>query len=194
MSMDSVTGTLLTTKLTLSGQKNYTGSDYSPVTGSGSPQKTITFTVGGAIQDGINEIYSKITLITASANTSIDLTTVSDILNQSAINFARVKLIMLRLLSTTDDSTNGTAASSITVNNTVTNSLSSQSNSGWFSNAAEGAASGSKFTIANGDGLLWWTKRTAGVLVDGTHKVINIVNNDGAVTAAVQLTVLGSDT
>jgi hypothetical protein len=111
----------------------------------------------------------------------------------SKITLARVKAILIQLLSTSDDATNGTPASSVTINNTATNSLSAQTHSGWFDNGAEGTTAGSKFTLHNGAALLYLDPGAAGITVDATHKIINVVNNDSANPAAVQITVWGAD-
>lgn len=185
-----------TVQLGWTAQNSLTGTDYSPTQQSSTIRKLQTHgtAVANAGVGGGDELYSAISSISASGTVSIDLTAITDILSQAGISLARVKFIMLRLLSVADDATNGTAASSVTLDNTVANALSAQAHSGWFDNGSEGAVGGSKFTVPNGAGLIFMLPNAAGVVVDGTHKVIKAVNNDGSLTAKLQLSVMGGST
>lgn len=176
--------------------KTITGSDYAALANTSSilkPSMAVGTAAANNAANGGDELTSSITSVSASSSASIDLTSLTDILQSSGVSLARVKAILIRLLSTTDDPTNGTAASSVTIDNTTSNSLSAQSHSGWFDNGSEGAAGGSKFTIPNGGFLMFGVGVTnaAGVLVDSTHKIIAVHNNDAGVTAKVQVTLLG---
>lgn len=173
--------------------KNIVGSDYTPNTNATTISKagTLGTSVANAVAGGGDELYSAVTSLAGSASASIDLTALVDILGQAAMLFARVKVILIRVLSVADDAVIGTAAVGVSIDNTVVNGLSSQANSGWFSNAAEGGASGSRFTIPNGGALAFFTPAGAGVLVDGTHKIIKLTNLDGAVTIKVQVSIAG---
>lgn len=168
---------------------NITGQDYanSPIGNVTTISKQIKMSngVADAVAGGASELYSAISVITPSSSVSLDVTSLTDILNRSASNLARVKGITVRLLSTTDDATNGTAAASVTVDGTVANALLSTTNSGWLSNNT------SKFDIANGDYLKWGTTGAAGIVVSATNKVIKITNNDGSKNAAAQVTIVG---
>ena len=150
-----------------------------------------------AAAGGSDEVYSTILTITASSSTSLDLTSLANIFG-TTITFARIKAVVIRLLASTDTDSSGTAlgtaATYIVIDNTVTNALSSQSNTGWFSNAAEGAANGSKFTIPNGAFLAFSLGNAAGVVVDGTHKVIKLTNGDSSLSAKVLVTLIGGST
>src|SRR5262245_33557169 len=181
MAFDAFTGTL-TVNAGWNASKNVSGLT-NPNNNTNNNVKQMAFSLGAAVAGGVNELYTTLLSIAGGGNASIDLTAITDILGATGISLARVKAIVIRLLSTADDATLGTAASSITIDNTVANALSSQAGSGWFGNAAEGAANGSKFTIPNGGFLAFGTPGANGVLVDSTHKVIKIVNNDGSVTA-----------
>ncbi len=184
-----------------------TGLNYAPVTVPDNFAKAMKFgtaAANAALTNGIagaDEVVSKIYVITSSGNASIDLTSLTDVVGQTAITLARIKGICIRLLSVADDATNGTAATSVTIDNTVTNALHAQSHSGWFDNANEGLATGgmgdatgSKITIPSGGMLLYALPNAAGVVVDSTHKIIKVVNNDGGVSAAVQVTLIGGTT
>ena len=193
MAISSIAGSSLKVSAFLSAANNLTPTNLSPTSNSSNITKSFSWVLGANIAYGVNQLASFITTIAASGNASIDLTVLTNLLQQTAVVLVRVKSIMIQLLSLTDDTVNGTNCSSITINNTVTNAFSAQSNSGWFGNAAEGAAGGSKFVIPNGGTLAFATPAAAGVLVDGTHKVINYVNNDGSNGAAVQTTIFGAD-
>ncbi len=173
-----------------------TGSDYSQNQNATTLRKQLNLgtSAANAAVGGADELYSAITSLAFGASASIDLTALVDILQTSGVSLARVKAIMIRVLSATDDTTIGTAATPLLIDNTVTNALSSQSSAGWFANAAEGAANGSRFHIATGGALLWMTPSATGLVVDGTHKLIKFTNSDGALTMKVQLTVLGGST
>jgi hypothetical protein len=195
MALDSLTATL-TAQLGWTAQKNVVGSDYSANVNASTIKKSLAVgtSAANAAVGGADELYSAVTSLTASASASIDLTAIADILNQAGISLARVKGILIRVLSATDDNVIGTAAVGVVIDGTVTNALSSQSNSGWFSNAAEGAAGGSKLTVPNGGFVAFGTPSAGGVVVDATHKVIKITNLDGAVTAKCQISVMGGST
>ena len=178
---------------TFNGQNGITGSDYSPIGSASTISKRVSISTAAAdaAVGGGDIVYSAITSISASSNASIDLTSVTDVMGTTGQTFVRVKSIRIRLLSATDDSVVGTAASSVTLDNTVTNALSAQSHSGWFSNAAEGGANGSKFDFPNGCDLAYSVVGAAGIVVDSTHRLLKFINNDGALTAKVQVTVCG---
>lgn len=198
--LSSLTATVLA-GVQWTAAKSITGSDYAQNTNSTNLRKTLSIgtSAANAAAGGSDELYSAVTSLSASSSSSIDLTSIANILATSGVSLARVKAIMIRLLSTTDDSSIGTAATAINIDNTVSNALSAQSSlGGWFNNANEGTATGgagdatgSKFLIANGAVLLYATPVAAGILVDSTHKVIKLTNLDGAVTAKVQVTVIG---
>jgi hypothetical protein len=188
MALDSVAGTAITLQVAMSAGKNKTGTTYGQITNNSTITKKFSYTLGGNVALGVNEIYSSITSISSSSNTTLDLTALTDLINVASINMARVKAIVIQLLSATDDSINGTAASYITVGNNNTNDLVSQSGSGWLNDVT------SSIDIPNSGFLAFAVGNAAGVAVDATHKLIKIANADGALAAAVQVTLLGSTT
>lgn len=188
--LDSLTATL---KISLSAtpQKNSTGADYQPLTTPVSISKTETVgtsNANGAV-GGCDELISKVYSINASSSITIDLTSLTDILLQTGVSLARVKGIMIRLLSATDDTViPGTAAAYITVGNNGANDFVSQSGTGWLNGAS------SAFDIPNGGALAFLCPNAGGVIVDGTHKIIKIANGDGALVAKAQVSILGGTT
>ncbi len=175
-----------------SAANNITGSDYGQISNNTTLTKTLNVgtALANAVAGGGDLLYSLVTSLAFGASASLDLTSLTDILGTAA-NFTRVKGIMIRPLSATDDTTIGTAATPLLIDNTVTNALSSQSSSGWFANAAEGAANGSRFHIPTGGFLFFGVPSAAGVITDGTHKIIKLTNSDGALTMKIQVTLVG---
>ena len=156
---------------------------------SGNITRAVQYNTGTTTAKGANQQMSKIISVTAGGSTTIDLTAAfTNIVNASNATFARIKGIRISLLSVADDSVNGTAASSITIGNNGSNDFTSQSgNRGWFGSAT------STFDLANGDDVCWKTVSANGVVVDATHKIIKITNNDGAIAASVLVEILGAD-
>jgi hypothetical protein len=167
---------------------NITGSDYSPSQNASTIKKSLS--VGTAVADasagGGDELVSFVQTVGASASVSVDLTTLTDIMQSTGVSLARVKGVVIRLLSATDDTVVGTAASSVTIDGTVANGWTSQAFSGWFGNAT------SKMDVPNGGVLAFGTPSAAGVLVDATHKVLKVTNNDAGLSAKVQISLQGA--
>lgn len=165
-------------------QKTLTGADYSPTQNSSQFTKkgSVGTSAANAAAGGGDELVSFIQTIANSANMTIDLTNTTDILSNANTNLARVKGIVVRLLSTSDDSVNGTACSSVTVGAAAANPFFSQAHSGWL------ASNTATLDVPNGGAYGFITPSANGVLVDSTHKNIFIVNNDAGNPAAVQIT------
>jgi hypothetical protein len=253
-----------TPKVTLSwtAQNNLTGTDYQPLTNQGSISKQITYTqaVSNSALTGADLMASYIVTVSAGSATTIDLTAITDMLQRSSQTFARVKAMLVRLLNVADDSTNGTACTSVTVGHSgqaVTNlfpfnttagsgltvavtvtgdaitgvsigaagsgypkssyflvaaiqSTASQgiiavtTNSSGVPTAVAVVAGGSGYSAATlattplsfstvfaGGCDMYFDATAAGFTVSSTAKNVRIANNDGAVAAAVQITVIG---
>lgn len=180
MGYDSFSGKLGVT-VTWNPQNNGPTASYGTVQAPTTLAKSITYVKGGNLANGVNVVYSALLTIAASGSTTIDLTSITEVLGSSKA-FARIKAVIIQLLSTADDSTNGSACSGITVGNAAStpNKL--------FMHAGTDT-----FDLANGDIIAWGTGAAAGIVVDSSNKGIKIVNNDGAVGAKVLLTVLGAD-
>lgn len=176
-----------------SASKNVTGASPNTNASSANEAKAALGTsAAGNAANGANELYFAILSIAPSGSATIDFTSLTDILAAAGVAAARLKFVQVEALSVAQDSVNGTNATSITIDNTVTNALSAQGHSGWFDNGAEGAAGGSKFTLPNGAWLQFGMTNANGVTVDATHKVIKITNNDGTNAAAVKLVAVPS--
>ena len=186
MALSSLTySTNISTQWT--AQNNVTGSDYSPTNNTSTISKKISLgtTVANSASGGSDELYSAITTVTTSNTATLNLQNITDIMSTTGVTLVRVKSILIRNLSTTDDPVAGGGASSITVGTSVANGLQSNGGKGWFSNPA------SAMDVGNGDVIYWGTTGTTGVSVTATNSVIKITNLDATAVAKVQITVAG---
>lgn len=168
---------------TWSAQIPKTGTDYGPLLNGSTLAKTLNFgtSVANGVSGGSDELVSYIVSIAAGGNTTLDLRSITDVMNQTGTVLARIKGWMFRLLSTDDDSTIGTACSSVTIGNAAANQQ-----------LLNLGAAAHTLTLNNGDCLCYLTPKSTGWVVDATHKDIKIVNNDGSVIAKVQVTFIGA--
>jgi len=148
--------------------------------------RLVNFTLGTGA-DQINEIYTAVLTVNAATTTDFDLTpTLTNVVNDLLIVLARVKFLMIELLTATDTdpagTVIGTAASSITVFGDA-NSLP----------ALNTAATTT--TLGNGDAVVFIRRSATGIVVTGgTGDVLQIQNNDGATAAKVRVTLFGAAT
>lgn len=190
MALDSLTSTLKI-QLNWTAEDNLTGDDYSPVqnTGTINHQSSVGTSAANAAAGGGNELISFIQTVASSSSATIDLTSLTNILQATGISLARVKGIVIRLLSTTDDETNGTAATYITVGNNGSTDWISQSGArGWLASAA------SVIDIPNGGAVGASFPTAAGVTVTSSYKSLKIANADNSVSAKVQISIQGGTT
>ena len=110
-----------------------------------------------------------------------NLQSLLDVLGQT-VSLVRIKGLLFQLLSTSDDQANGTACSGVTVGNAATNA-----------NKMFLGAQSHTLVLGNGEAVAWVSPSAAGLAVDGTHLNVLVTNNDVVNSAAVQVTVLGSD-
>src|SRR5262245_46371721 len=167
-------------------QKVITGSDYAPTANSTNINKTVALGTSSAnnTAGGSDEVVSFIQSINASSSATIDLTALTDILG-AACTLARVKGIVIRLLSVADDAVVGTAAAFLTIGNNAANDFISQAGSGWLASAT------SVLDVPNGGFVAFSTPSALGVAVDATHKIIKILNGSASVAAKVQISLIG---
>ena len=137
--------------------------------------------LGDNVANGANELACWIQTITASGTATIDLTSLTDILNFTGVALVRLKSFAFWLLGTADDATNGTACSSISIGNAGSNG-----------NALDMGAVANTRTLLNGDWTAYGTRQAAGKTVDSTHKNVLITNNDGSNAAAVLIALFGA--
>ncbi len=186
-------GTLIftdTETIAIQAATGLTGTDYQPLQSNQTVKKIVAVgtAAANAAAGGSDEAASFLITLSASASVSTDLTSITDIMQTASVTLARIKALIIRLLSATDDATNGTAASGITIDGTVTNGLLSATGSGWLTNST------SKFDVPNGGKISFGTPAAAGVVVNSGSKIVKITNLDGALTAKAQLTCAGGST
>ena len=166
------------------------GSDYQSTGNNTTISKIVQngTSAANAAAGGSDEVYSAITSIPAASSVTLTLNSLTDFLGTTAVNLARIKNILIRLLSAVDDSVfPGTAASSVTIDGTVASAFLSTSGSGWLTNAT------SKFDIANGAFVCYGTPSAGGITTAG-KTALKITNNDGTLAAAVQVSLGGGST
>ena len=181
----------LTQTITASNQQS--GAGYQPLTQNPAPAITKSVSTGNVagspannVAGGADLVFSQIMSIAGAGNTVLNLFTgLYDVLGQS-VSFARVKSLRVRLLSLTDDPTNGgngaggAGASSVTVGN-ATNPF-----------VGPLGGTGPNVTLNPGDELYFRNVSAAGWTVsNGVNNNIQILNNDGANAAVVQVTIVG---
>jgi hypothetical protein len=110
--------------------------------------------------------------LAASANESLDLSSYTNTLGETAKAVTKVRAVQIEHLSTS-------LASGIVVGN-GTNPFGGL----LTTNTAT-------FTLAPGQGVIMYSPTTAGMTVDGTHKTIKVLNSDAVNAATYRRTVLG---
>ncbi len=151
--------------------------------------KNIVLSTGAAnnVANGADEEVFKRYTIAGAGTQSVDLNSLTNVLG-ATISFARIKSLLIRLLSTADDATNGTAATHIVVGNGGAPFISSSSGRGWL------VAANDLITIPNGGILLFATPGAAGVLSGAGAKDLLITNGDASVSAYVEVKLTGGST
>jgi hypothetical protein len=152
------------------------------VTGNSSLQSPITkrFAISltssdtGAAQ--VNQSYGPLDAQTlaAGANTTIDLRSFTNNLNQTAQLFAEVRVFYFR-------HSTASVASSVTVGNAASNQFRP------FSIPAA-----TTITLLPGEGFVFFAPTTTAMACDATHKDFKILNNDGANAATYEIGAFGS--
>lgn len=142
--------------------------------------KSKTWALGTDV-DQVNQPLVTTVSIAAGATNNFDLSGVmTNVVGDAAATLSAIKHILVELISTTQDSTNGTACSSITIGNHAT--------AAWV---GPFGATGT-YTIVNGGYWAHEDPSAAGLAVTATTAdILKIVNNDGAVAAYVRITILG---
>ena len=142
----------------------------------------------GAGAGAAEELYSAIRTLAGGATETLDLSgALTNLVGDAAIAFTKIKAVIIELLSTTQDSTNGTAASSISVGNAASNQALLKADGGPLGAAAH------TVTIPNGGWFAWGTTSAAGCTVaNGAKDNLKVTNDDGAVTAAYRITLIGA--
>lgn len=134
---------------------------------------------------GGNAVYAALLSLENSANTTLDLTNLTDPYG-STLNMARVKGITFELLSVSQDSTNGTNCTNVTIGGASANHALAGAN-GLFNHTSD------KVRVNNGGWLGWATGQNAGALVvNESSDALFIENQDSGNNAALRVTIFGS--
>lgn len=132
--------------------------------------------------DSANQIVTTALSIAASGTNDLDLSgSLTNIVGDTTATLSAVKAIMVELINVAQDSTNGTACSSITIGADATNP--------WLAPFDAGTGT---YTIKSG-GRWFHEDPTAGGLpvTASTGDILQIVNNDAGVAAYVRVTIIG---
>ena len=159
---------------TITGLSSTTGN-----AGANSKSQTYSNATANNALGGADEYFNYLITISASGTANIDLTSLIDILQTSGIALARLKAFQFQLLSLTDDPVNGTICTEITIGNAASNAQ-----------PLNIGATGT-YQVFTGGSWSYFDQTAGGFVVDSTHKIIKIVNNDSSHVAAVRLQLTG---
>lgn len=150
-------------------------------------KQTLKSSNGAASAKGADQIYSAIRTLAGGANETLDLSgSLTNVFGET-ISFARIKAILVELLSAAQDSDNGTAATSILVGGAVATQALAGSGK-WFADTSD------KIRVINGGFFACAVDNAAGVTVsNGASDSLKVENEDGAVACAYRLTLIGSN-
>jgi hypothetical protein len=157
-----------------------------PVSNTNSEQKVVQLgnTVANNAPGGSDELYAAVLSIAASGSTTITITNLVDVVNQTGMAFARLKFWRFHLLSPSDNPAVGTICSSVTVGNAASHPFAFNMNSG-----------ADTFIINNGSFQEYGDPGATGFTVTAsTNDQIKIVNNDSVNAAAVLVILCGGST
>lgn len=189
MALDSLTASL-EVKLGFNAKKNVTGSDYGTIgmNANLTQKETYSSATANAAAGGANELISFVQSISASSSATIDFTSLTNILAATGVSLARIKGVLIRLLSVAQDSVVGTTCTSVTVGNAASNTWTSQS-------GTSGPGTNTSVQVIKSGGWYGFGDESAGgTLVDASHKNLKITNDDGTNTAKVQISLVGGTT
>jgi hypothetical protein len=115
----SVSGTSMNTEVKWLAQNTQTGGVYNPVTSPGDIRKTQAHGTGAAnnASGGGDEVFSFQQTISAGSSATLDLTAMTNVMQQAGVSIARIKGVQFRLLSQLDDTTIAANASAVVVQN-----------------------------------------------------------------------------
>jgi hypothetical protein len=172
--MNNPSGTL-TGNLTWNAKQTIGTGITSPQIGSTSNSTTVSFTSGtGSGQCDL--WHEKVVELAASANTTFDLSSFTELATGTTVGFQKVKALVVRLEANADASTEATH---ILIEPNGTN--------GWL---------GLWKSTTNGeylykDGVFVMVEPLTGITVDGTHKVLKFTNQDASHKATFRITIGG---
>lgn len=164
--------------MTASVRDNNTITTISPVKWADTLAWALNFTSAGAGAAAFNQLCIGVLSIAAGTGTTgtIDLAgSLTNVLNDASVSFARVKIMIVKLLSATDTEPQaGTACSSIRIG------AGSNPFPGWFVDVSD------KLELTNGEILvLGGTGATGHAVTAGTGDIVTFENRDNSVAAKI---------
>jgi hypothetical protein len=169
--------------ITVSVSNPVIGSSNSPISGGTNSKKTQTYgtNIGNTSLGGADEFISLVGTIGTSGSATVNLSSITNILQQTGIGLVRIKAWALRNLSTADDSVNGGNASSL---------LFGGSAPGQFAFNLSGASAG--ITVYNGGVQPYFDQQATGFTVTpASNDKIKILNNDASNAAGYEVDLFG---
>jgi hypothetical protein len=182
----------------LAGSAAAVGGGFSPQTGGGVPvtwrDSTLSTAAANAVARGGNEAGRVIVTLAGSANTTVDLRSIVDLLGSTVV-LARCKWISFRNLSSSDDSVNVTTtpATCVTVGGSGANDWVSQGAGGAATFGPAAATWAVNLRVGGRVVLDAGPDDAAGCVADATHRLVKITNLDTVNTAKVEVCFGGGD-
>ena len=157
-----------------------------------SVRRSTTYTYGTSGADTIDQATTFIFTATNNTTTRLDLSTASgsayspnpplNMVGESSPAFTKIKWMMMELLSTTQDTTNGTACSSVTISPAGSNPITTSP-----------LGSAKTYTMTNGDKWVCEKHNSGGITVaNGSADGFDVLNNDASVSGKIRVTLLGN--
>lgn len=140
---------------------------------------SLSSAVANAVAGGADTIYAVVSTIAASGTLTIDLTSFADIMGRTGTSMARLKAYHIRLLDVTDDAAIVAQATSVTVGG------------GANAHRLNQTLNTTTFDLGPGESQEWITPGAAGIVTDGTHKNVKVLNNDATNAAKVLVILVG---
>lgn len=136
---------------------------------------SINFSTGTTTANQANRAYLTLLTLAAGANTALNLQSLTDQLNLS-LNMTRVKGILAWLPSVSDDSTNGSNATSVLVGQASANAALAGNAS--IGGMLDGTSPGVR--VFNSGFITLCNPTANGTPIDATHNQLKILNEDGS--------------
>lgn len=168
--INNISNSNFTFQVTVTALNPVVGSNNSPISGGTNSKKSQTFgtSIGNTSLGGADEFVALVGAIGASGSVTVNLSSITNILQQTGVGLVRVKGWALRNLSTLDDSVNGSNASSF---------LFGGSAPGQFTFNLSGASAG--MTVYNGGVQPYFDQQNGGFTITPvTNDKIKVLNND----------------
>jgi hypothetical protein len=142
----------------------------SPTVNSGrnSKQQNYVNTTANNALGGADQYFNFLLTISAGASATLDLTAMTNVLQQTSVSIARIKAYQFQLLDVADDATNGTACSSVT-----------------FGALGTAVTNGNTLNLGSGSGLTVNVTSVATSTIDGVSVVAGGTGYPKSATFAV---------